>query len=98
MGPLNNMGAWNALSGTQDLTDDLTDLHFQEIDALMDVAAVTREHTVEQMFIGMVDFGVQDLVDLGRDDFVLFGSSLLVAIDQPLARKRLSTTHDSQGP
>jgi len=45
----------------------------------------------------MVDFGVQDLVDLGRNDFALFGLSLLVAINQLLARKRLPTTHDSQG-
>jgi hypothetical protein len=38
MGPLNNMGARNALSGTQDLTDDLADLRLQEIDALVDFA------------------------------------------------------------
>ena len=38
MGPLNNMDARNALSGTQDLTDDLADLRLQEIDALVDFA------------------------------------------------------------
>lgn len=59
---------------------------------------MTREHKFEQMFDGMADFGVQDLVDLGPDDFVLFGSSLPVAVNQLLACERLSTTHDSRGP
>jgi hypothetical protein len=94
MGPLNNMGAWNAMSGTQDLTDDLANLRLQDIDALADFVAVTWEQT----FDGMVDFGGQDLVDRDRDGLVLFGPALLVAIDQLLARERLSTTHDSQGP
>jgi hypothetical protein len=41
MGPLNDMGVWNALSGTEDLIDDLADLRLQEIDALADFVAVT---------------------------------------------------------